>query len=154
MSEKQDFHIKVDKALKDKAKELSGLTNRELFELGCRAVIMENMNPLDSKILDLHNKLDEVNELSNSIISRLKNMQVPTKPPVYSDDENDLKRNQIPLEMFKEICMHYMKEFNLTELDDIQNKNKEIYQFVLINLAYHEISAEELNKLYKEKNSQ
>lgn len=47
MGEKQDFHIKADKALKVKAQDLSGLTNREIFELGCKAAIEQNQNRLD-----------------------------------------------------------------------------------------------------------
>ena len=154
MKEKQDFHIKADKAMSVKAKELSGLSNRELYELGCKVAIEQNRNVLDTEILELHDALDKVNELTKSIRSRLKDKEVPTKP---SDDENDpdeLKRNILPLDLFKEMVLYYMDDFDITDLQELGSKNKEIFRFVLINLAHYEITMEELNQLYADMNSE
>ena len=154
MKEKQDFHIKADKAMSVKAKELSGLSNRELYELGCKVAIEQNRNVLDTEILELHDARDKVNELTKSIRSRLKDKEVPTKP---SDDENDpdeLKRNILPLDLFKEMVLYYMDDFDITDLQELGSKNKEIFRFVLINLAHYEITMEELNELYKDMNSE
>ena len=154
MKEKQDFHIKADKAMSVKAKELSGLSNRELYELGCKVAIEQNRNVLDTEILELHDARDKVNELTKSIRSRLKDKEVPTKP---SDDENDpdeLKRNILPLDLFKEMVLYYMDDFDITDLQELGSKNKEIFRFVLINLAHYEITMEELNQLYDDMNSE
>ena len=59
MKPKVDFHIKADKAKADMAKELSGLTNRELYELGCQIAIEQNRNVLDTQILELHEAMDK-----------------------------------------------------------------------------------------------
>ena len=69
MVEKQDFHIKADKKMSQKAKELSGLTNRELYELGCKVAIEQNKNILDAEILEFNDAIDKVNELTESIRS-------------------------------------------------------------------------------------
>ena len=154
MKEKQDFHIKADKAMSVKAKELSGLSNRELYELGCKIAIEQNRNVLDTEILELHDARDKVNELTKSIRSRLKDKEVPTRP---SDDENDpdeLKRNILPLDLFKEMVFYYMDDFDITDLQELGSKNKEIFRFVLINLAHYEITMEELNQLYADMNSE
>ena len=154
MKEKQDFHIKADKAMSVKAKELSGLSNRELYELGCKIAIEQNRNVLDTEIMELHDARDKVNELTKSIRSRLKDKEVPTKP---SDDENDpdeLKRNILPLDLFKEMVLYYMDDFDITDLQELGSKNKEIFRFVLINLAHYEITMEELNQLYADMNSE
>ena len=154
MKEKQDFHIKADKAMSVKAKELSGLSNRELYELGCKVAIEQNRNVLDTEILELHDARDKVNELTKSIRSRLKDKEVPTKP---SDDENDpdeLKRNILPVDLFKEMVLYYMDDFDITDLQELGSKNKEIFRFVLINLAHYEITMEELNQLYADMNSE
>ena len=154
MKEKQDFHIKADKAMSVKAKELSGLSNRELYELGCKIAIEQNRNVLDTEIMELHDARDKVDELTKSIRSRLKDKEVPTKP---SDDENDpdeLKRNILPLDLFKEMVLYYMDDFDITDLQELGSKNKEIFRFVLINLAHYEITMEELNQLYADMNSE
>ena len=154
MKEKQDFHIKADKAMSVKAKELSGLSNRELYELGCKVAIEQNRNVLDTEIMELHDARDKVDELTKSIRSRLKDKEVPTKP---SDDENDpdeLKRNILPLDLFKEMVLYYMDDFDITDLQELGSKNKEIFRFVLINLAHYEITMEELNQLYADMNSE
>ena len=154
MKEKQDFHIKADKAMSVKAKELSGLSNRELYELGCKIAIEQNRNVLDTEIMELHDARDKVNELTKSIRSRLKDKEVPTKP---SDDENnpdELKRNILPLDLFKEMVLYYMDDFDITDLQELGSKNKEIFRFVLINLAHYEITMEELNQLYADMNSE
>ena len=80
MGEKQDFHIKADKGMAVRAKELSGMTNRELYELGCQVAIEQNRNILDAEILELNDCIDRANELTASIRSRLKDKEVPTKP--------------------------------------------------------------------------
>ena len=154
MKEKQDFHIKADKAMSVKAKELSGLSNRELYELGCKIAIEQNRNVLDTEIMELHDARDKVDELTKSIRSRLKDKEVPTRP---SDDENDpdeLKRNILPLDLFKEMVLYYMDDFDITDLQELGSKNKEIFRFVLINLAHYEITMEELNQSYADINSE
>lgn len=154
MKPKVDFHIKADKAKADKAKELSGLTNREIYELGCQVAIEQNMNVLDTEILELHEAMDRVNELTASITSRLKDKEVPTQP---TDDENDpeeLKRNHLPLDLFKEIVLYYMDDFDIVDVQDLSTKNKEIFRFVLINLAHHDMTMEDINELYAEINSE
>ena len=146
VAEKKDFHIIADSKMASKAKELSGLTHRQLFELGCQAAIEQNRNILDTEILELNDAMDRVNELTASIRSRLKDKEVPTKP---SDDDNDpeeLRRNILPLDLFKEMVLYYMDDFDITDLQELSSKNKEIFRFVLINLAHYEITMEELNE--------
>ena len=154
MVQKKDFHIIADSQMASKAKELSGLSHRQLFELGCQAAIEQNRNILDTEILELNDAMDRVNELTASIRSRLKDKEVPTKP---SDDDNDpeeLRRNILPLDLFKEMVLYYMDDFDITDLQELSSKNKEIFRFVLINLAHYEITMEELNELYKDMNSE
>ena len=98
--------------------------------------------------------MDRVNELTASIRSRLKDKEVPTKP---SDDENDpeeLRRNILPLDLFKEMVLYYMDDFDITNLEDLGSKNKEIFRFVLINLANHDLNMEDINSLYEDINSE
>lgn len=155
MAEKQDFHIKADKKLKDKAQELSGLTNRQIFELGCQAAIEQNQNVLDAEITELNDCIDRANELTASIRSRLKDKEVPTKPSdIGGDDEEELRRNHLPLDFFKEMVLYYMDDFDIDNLQELSNKNKEIFRFVLMNLAHHEMSIDDVNELYKEINSE
>ena len=107
MVQKKDFHIIADSQMASKAKELSGLSHRQLFELGCQAAIEQNRNILDTEILELNDAMDRVNELTASIRLRLKDKEVPTKP---SDDDNDpeeLRRNILPLDLFKEMLFYY-----------------------------------------------
>lgn len=154
MSERVDFHVRADKAKADKAKELTGLSNREIYEFGCAMLIEQNRNILDAEILELHDAMDRVNELTASIRSRLKDKEVPTKP---SDDENDpeeLRRNILPLDLFKEMVLYYMDDFDITNLEDLGSKNKEIFRFVLINLANHDLNMEDINSLYEDINSE
>ena len=154
MAEKKDFHIIADSQMASKAKELSGLTHRQLFELGCQAAIEQNRNILDTEILELNDAMDRINELTASIRSRLKDKEVPTRP---SDDDNDpeeLRRNILPLDLFKEMVLYYMDDFDITDLQELGSKNKEIFRFVLINLAHYEITMEELNQLYADMNSE
>ena len=154
VAEKKDFHIIADSKMASKAKELSGLTHRQLFELGCQAAIEQNRNILDTEILELNDAMDRVNELTASIRSRLKDKEVPTKP---SDDDNDpeeLRRNILPLDLFKEMVLYYMDDFDITDLQELSSKNKEIFRFVLINLAHYEITMEELNELYNDMKSE
>ena len=154
MKEKQDFHIKADKAMSVKAKELSGLSNRELYELGCKTAIEQNRNVLDTEILELHDAMDKINELTASIKSRLKDKEVPTRPSDGENDPEELRRNHLPLDLFKEMVMYYMDDFDIKDLEELGNKNKEIFRFVLMNVAHHNISIEELNELYAEVNSE
>ena len=155
MGEKQDFHIKADKKLKDKAQDLSGLTNREIFELGCQAAIEQHQNVLDAEILELNDCIDRVNELTASIRDRLKDKEVPTKPSdtAESDDE-ELRRNHLPLDLFKEMAFYYMDDFDIDDLQELTNKNKQIFRFVLINIAHHDLTMEDLNEEYKQLNSE
>ena len=146
MAEKKDFHILADSAIASKAKELSGLTHRELFELGCQAAIEQNRNILDAEILELNDALDRVNELTASIRTRLKDKEVPTQPTYDENDPEELRRNVLPLDLFKD-------DFDITSLEELSNKNKEIFRFVLINLANHDLNMEDMNKLYEDINS-
>jgi len=153
MSERADFHVRADKVKTEKAKELTGYTNREIFEFGCAMLIEQNRNILDAEILELNDAMDRVNELTVSIRTRLKDKEVPTKP---SDDENDpeeLRRNILPLDLFKEMVLYYMDDFDITNLEDLGSKNKEIFRFVLINLANHDLNMEDINSLYEDINS-
>ena len=155
MKPKVDFHIKADKAKADMAKELSGLTNRELYELGCQIAIEQNRNVLDTEILELHDAIDKVNELTKSIRLRLKDKEVPTRPSDFAEDDDDeLWRNHLPLDLFKEIVLYYMDDYDITDLQELGNKNKEIFRFVLMNLSHHEMSINDVNELYKEINSE
>ena len=154
MVQKKDFHIIADSQMASKAKELSGLSHRQLFELGCQAAIEQNRNILDAEILELNDAMDRVNELTASIRSRLKDKEVPTKP---SDDDNDpeeLRRNILPLDLFKEMLFYYMDDFDITKLQDLGSKNKEIFRFVLINIAHYNLSMDEINEEYAELNSE
>ena len=154
MSERADFHVRADKVKTEKAKELTGYTNREIFEFGCAMIIEQNRNILDAEILELNAALDRVNELTASIRSHLKDKEVPTKP---SDDENDpeeLRRNILPLDLFKEMVLYYMDDFDISNLEDLSSKNKEIFRFVLINLAHYDLNMEDINKLYEDINSE
>jgi len=155
MGERVDFHVKADKAMSVKARELSGLTNRELYELGCQIAIEQNRNRLDAEILELNELRDRVNELEDSILELLKDKEVPTKPDVQSKPEDDdFKRNILPLELFKEICLYYMDDFDITNINDLTNKNKEIFRFVLMNLNHHNLSMDDINELYADINSE
>ena len=154
MVQKKDFHIIADSQMASKAKELSGLSHRQLFELGCQAAIEQNRNILDAEILELNDAMDRVNELTASIRSRLKDKEVPTRP---SDDDNDpeeLRRNILPLDLFKEMLFYYMDDFDITELQDLGSKNKEIFRFVLINIAHYNLSMDEINEEYSRLNSE
>ena len=154
MAEKKDFHIIADSQMASKAKELSGLSHRQLFELGCQAAIEQNRNILDAEILELNDAMDRVNELTASIRLRLKDKEVPTKP---SDDDNDpeeLRRNILPLDLFKEMLFYYMDDFDITKLQDLGSKNKEIFRFVLINIAHYNLSMDEINEEYSRLNSE
>ena len=155
MGEKQDFHIKADKGMAVRAKELSGMTNRELYELGCQVAIEQDRNILDAEILELNDCIDRVNELTASIRSRLKDKEVPTKPSDSTEnDEEEMRRNHLPLDLFKEIVLYYMDDYDITDLQELGNKNKEIFRFVLMNLSHHEMSINDVNELYKEINSE
>ena len=154
MVQKKDFHIIADSQMASKAKELSGLSHRQLFELGCQAAIEQNRNILDAEILELNDAMDRVNELTASIRSRLKDKEVPTKP---SDDDNDpeeLRRNILPLDLFKEMLFYYMDDFDITKLQDLGSKNKEIFRFVLINIAHYNLNMDEINEEYSRLNSE
>lgn len=154
MSERADFHVRANKAKTDKAKELSGYSNREIFEFGCEMLIEQNRNILDTEILELHDAIEKVNTLTASIRSRLKDKEVPTRP---SDDDNDpeeLRRNILPLDLFKEMLFYYMDDFDITELQDLGSKNKEIFRFVLINIAHYNLSMDEINEEYSRLNSE
>lgn len=155
MGEQKDFHIKADKDMVLRAKELSGMTHRELYELGCQVAIEQNRNILDAEILELNDCIDRANELTASIKSRLKDKEVPTKPSDYaSDDEEELRRNHLPLELFKEMVFYYMDDFGITDLEELSYKNKEIFRFVLMNISHHKLQMEDLNEEYKELNSE
>ena len=153
MGERADFHIRANKAQTDKVKELTGLSNREIFEFGLKTLLEQNQNMLDTEILELHDAMDKVNELTESIRMRLKDKEVPTRPGRYSDDENEIKRNIIPLDLLKEMILYYMDEYNINELSELSNKNKEIFQFVIINISHYNLKMDELDDLYEDINS-
>lgn len=68
----------------------------------------------------------------------MKDKEVPTPPSnIVGDDEVELRRNWIPLELFNEICLYYMDDYQLDKIDDLQYKNKEIFRFVIVNMAHH-----------------
>ena len=46
-----------------------------------------------------------------------------------------------------------MDDYDIADLQELNNKNKEIFRFVLINLAHHDLSIEDMNKLYADINS-
>jgi hypothetical protein len=148
---KVDFHIKADKTKLDKAKKLSGFTNREIFELGCQFVIENNQNRLDAEIMELHDAINTVNELTESIKCKLKDKEVPTEPGPGSNDEKEIKRNILPLELFKEMVLYYMDDYDITNINDLNMKNKKIFRFVLINLAHHDLTIGDINDLYNSK---
>lgn len=154
MSEQADFHVRANKAKSEKAKALSGLSNREIYERGCDVIIEENENPLDVEILELHEAIAKVTDLTSSIKSRLKDKELPTKPNDFKDDETELKRNILPFELFKEICFFYIDDFELNQFKEIQKKHREIFRFVLINLSHHDMNFEDIDKLYAEYNSE
>ena len=60
----------------------------------------------------------------------------------------------MPLDLFKEICLYYMDDFDITDINDLTNKNKEIFRFVLINLSHHKLTIADINELYAEINSE
>ena len=114
MAERVDFHVKADKAMSVKARELSGLTNRELYELGCQIAIEQNRNRLDAEILELNELRDRINELEDSILELLKDKEVPTKPDVESDPEDDdFRRNILPLDLFKDTFRTFRNSFSI-----------------------------------------
>jgi len=154
MSERVDFHVRADKAKADKAKELTGLSNREIYEFGCAMLIEQNRNILDAEILELHDAMDRVNELTASIRSHLKDKEVPTSPSDNENDPEDLRRNILPLDLFKEMVLYYMDDFDINNIEELGSKNKEIFRFVLINLAHYEMNMEDINKLYADINSE
>ena len=159
MSEKQDIHLQADKKLVSKAKEVSNFTHKELYEFGCQMAIEKYSNPLDKEILELNKCIEKVGELESSIRKRLELKEVPTPPDhfiINDNNENDdtFKRNILPLDFFKEIVLYYMDDFNITDINELSNKNKQIFAFILINLSYHELSAEDINELYSEVNSE
>ena len=155
MGEKQDFHIKADKGMAVRAKELSGMTNRELYELGCQVAIEQNRNILDAEILELNDCIDRVNELTALIRSRLKDKEVPTKPSDSTEnDEEEMRRNHLPLDLFKEMALYYMDDYDIDDLQDLSGKNKEVFRFVLMNIAHHNMSMDDINDLYAEMNKE
>lgn len=151
MTERTDFHIRTKKELSNKARDISGFTNREIYELGCRVIIEENQNKIDAEILELHNLLDAVDDVTDSIKSRLMNKEIPSKPNYDKNDEKEIKRNIIPLELFKEIVVYYMDDYNITDIKDLNMKNKDLFRFVIINSSNHNFSIDDINKLYNSK---
>lgn len=155
MAEKQDFHIKADKGMAVRAKELTGMTNRELYELGCQVAIEQNRNILDAEILELNDCIDRINELTASIKSRLKDKEVPTKPSDDVDtDDDEMRRNHLPLDLFKEMALYYMDDYDIDDLQELSGKNKEVFRFVLMNIAHHDLSFEDINELYNDINKE
>ena len=155
MKEKLDCHIQVDKELTNEAKELTGLTHKEIYEYGCKALIMRNRNPIDFEITELNTITKRLKELTPLIMKRLKHKEVPTKPNEYdNNDEEGMLRNILPLDMFKEIVLYYMDDFNITDIEDIGSKNREVFQFILINLTHYGMEFDDINELYAEINSE
>ena len=44
-----------------------------------------------------------------------------------------------------------MVDYNITNIKDLNFKNKKIFRFVLINLAHHDLSMGDINGLYNSK---
>ena len=151
MVERTDFHIRTTKDLSNKARDISGLSNREIYELGCRTIIEGDQSKIDAEILEMHDITNKLNELTESVRSRLKNKEMPTRPSSGNNDEKEIKRNIIPLELFKEIVLFYMEDYNVTDVKDLNMKNKDIFRFIIINSAHHNFSIANINDLYNSK---
>ena len=108
-------------------------------------------NRLDAEIMELHDAINTVNELTESIKCKLKDKEVPTEPGPGSNDEKEIKRNILPLELFKEMVLYYMDDYDITNINDLNMKNKKIFRFVLINLAHHDLTIGDINDLYNSK---
>ena len=108
-------------------------------------------NRLDAEIMGLHDAINTVNELTESIKCKLKDKEVPTEPGPGINADEELKRNIIPLDLFKEMVLYYMEEYNITNIKDLNIKNRQIFRFVLINSAHHDLSIENINDLYNSK---
>lgn len=104
--------------------------------------------------MELHEAEDKVDELTTSIRKRLRNMEVPTRPDPYNDDENEIRRNTIPLDLLKEMMLYYMDEYNISDISEMQKKNSEIFKFLIINLNHHNLKMDEINDLYEDINSE
>ena len=44
-----------------------------------------------------------------------------------------------------------MEDYNITNIKDLNIKNREIFRFVLINSAHHDLSIGDINDLYNSK---
>ena len=75
----------------------------------------------------------------------MKDKDVPTKPSVdANEDDEEMRRNHLPLDLFKEMVFYYMDDFGIDDLQELTNKNKEIFRFVLINLSHHDMNIEDM----------
>ena len=52
------------------------------------------------------------------------------------------------------MLFYYMDDFDITKLQDLGSKNKEIFRFVLINIAHYNLSMDEINEEYSRLNSE
>ena len=99
--------------------------------------------------------IDRANELTESIRSRLRDKEVPTKPSDDADtDDEEMRRNHLPLDLFKEMVLYYMDDYDIDDLQDLSGKNKEVFRFVLMNIAHHNMSMDDINDLYAEMNKE
>lgn len=52
------------------------------------------------------------------------------------------------------MAFYYMDDFDIDNLQELTNKNKQIFRFVLINIAHHDLTMEDLNEEYNQLNSE
>ena len=105
--------------------------------------------------MELNDCIDRANELTESIRSRLRDKEVPTKPSDDADtDDEEMRRNHLPLDLFKEMVLYYMDDYDIDDLQDLSGKNKEVFRFVLMNIAHHNMSMDDINDLYAEMNKE
>lgn len=77
-------------------------------------LIEQHRNILDSEIIELNELTERIGELTESIKERLKDKEVPTRPSMDVDsDENEMKRNILPFDLFKEMVLYYMDDFDI-----------------------------------------
>ena len=105
--------------------------------------------------MELDDCIDRANEITESIRSRLRDKEVPTKPSDDADtDDEEMRRNHLPLDFFKEMVLYYMDDYDIDDLQDLSGKNKEVFRFVLMNIAHHNMSMDDINDLYAEMNKE
>ena len=69
-------------------------------------------------------------------------------------DDDEMRRNHLPLDLFKEMALYYMDDYDIDDLQELSGKNKEVFRFVLMNIAHHDLSFEDINELYNDINKE